>query len=67
MLVLPNFGHMNTSTIEFEPRDKILLMRTWTETDVVIFTSNFFLFQEGLEHQVLLTHQICNHVDQNNF
>ena len=46
MLVLPNFGHMNTSTIEFEPRDKILLMRTWTETDVVTFTSNFFYFKK---------------------
>ena len=46
MLVLPNFGHMNKSTIEFEPRDKVLLMRTWTENDVVTFTSNFFYFKK---------------------
>ena len=32
MLELPNLGHMNTSTIQFESRDKILLMASWTET-----------------------------------
>ena len=32
MLELPNFGHMTTSTIQFEPRDKILLVTSWTET-----------------------------------
>ena len=32
MLELPNFGHMITSTIQFESRDKILLMISWTET-----------------------------------
>ena len=29
MLELPSFGHMNTCTIEFESRDKILLMTSW--------------------------------------
>ena len=31
MLELPDFGHMNTSTIQFESRDKILLVASWTE------------------------------------
>ena len=31
MLQLPNFGHMNTSTIYFEPRDKIFLVTSSTE------------------------------------
>ena len=31
MLELPNFGHMTTSTILFESRDKILLVKLWTE------------------------------------
>ena len=26
-----NFGHMTTSTIQFESRDKILLVTSWTE------------------------------------
>ena len=28
---LPNFSHMATSIIQFESRDKILLMTSWTE------------------------------------
>ena len=31
MLKLPNFGLMNTSTIQFESRDEILLVISWTE------------------------------------
>ena len=31
MVELPNFDHMNTSTISFESRDKILLVTSWTE------------------------------------
>ena len=31
MLELPNFGHMTTSTILFQSRDKILLVKLWTE------------------------------------
>ena len=31
MLELPNFGHMITSTIQFESRDKILLVTSQTE------------------------------------
>ena len=32
MVELPNFGHMTTSTIQSELRDKILLMTSWVET-----------------------------------
>ena len=28
---LPNFGYMTTSTMQFESRDKILLVTSWTE------------------------------------
>ena len=31
MVELPNFGHMTTSTIKAESRDKILLMMSRTE------------------------------------
>ena len=31
MLELPNFGHMTTYKIKCESRDKILLVRSWTE------------------------------------
>ena len=31
MLELPGFGHMTTSTIQFDSRDKILLMTSWTQ------------------------------------
>ena len=30
MLELPKLGHMTTSTISFGPRDKILLVSSWT-------------------------------------
>ena len=30
MLELQNFGHMPTSTIQFESRDKILFVTSWT-------------------------------------
>ena len=30
-LKLPNFGHMTTSAMQFEPRDKILLVTSLTE------------------------------------
>ena len=30
MLELPNFGHITTSIIYFESRDKILLLTSWT-------------------------------------
>ena len=31
MLQLPNFGHMNTSTVQFESHDKILLVMSLAE------------------------------------
>ena len=46
MLELPNFGHMATFTLEFESRDKILLVTSWTEImDVIIsfFQKTFIL------------------------
>ena len=32
ILQLPRFGHMNISTIQFESRDKILLIIPWAKT-----------------------------------
>ena len=31
MLELPSFGHVTTSTIQFESRDKIWLVTPWTD------------------------------------
>ena len=31
MLKLPNFGHVTTSAIKFESRDKILFVTLWIE------------------------------------
>ena len=31
MLELPNFDHMTTFTIQFESRDKIVLVTSWAE------------------------------------
>ena len=31
MLQLPNFGHMTAFRIQFESRDKILLVMSWIE------------------------------------
>ena len=42
MLQLPNFGHMNTSAIQFESRDKILLVTS--STGIVTFS----LFQNNI-------------------
>ena len=67
MLVLPNFGYMNTSTTEYVPREKMLLMTTWTWIMTSLNYFIFSLFPEGLEFPILLTHQVCNNVDQNNF
>ena len=56
MLELPNFGHMTTPKIQFESRNKILLVTSWTE---IIF---------ALRHNLCLKihfcwhHQNCNHV-----
>ena len=45
MLQLPNFGHMTTSTIQFESREKILLATSLTEieTSSLLFQKNFNL------------------------
>ena len=44
MLQLPKFGHMTTSAIKFESRDKILLVTLWTETDIINFISKNIYF-----------------------
>ena len=41
MLELPNFGHVTTSTIQFESRDKIWLVMPLTEIMTL-----YFLFQD---------------------
>ena len=45
MLDLPNFGHMTTSTIQFESRIKILLVTLWTKhsTSWPLFQNAFIL------------------------
>ena len=45
MLQLPNFGHMTTSTLQFESREKILLVTSLTEieTSSLLFQKNFNL------------------------
>ena len=43
ILELPNFGQMTTSTIYFDSRDKILLMKPWAEIlmSQLLFQNNF--------------------------
>ena len=36
ILELTNFGHVTTPIISFEPRDKILLVTSWTENIMYI-------------------------------
>ena len=45
ILLLPNFGHMITSTLQFELRDKILLVTSLTKimTPQPIFPNAFIL------------------------
>ena len=45
MLELPNFSHMNTSTMQFKLRDKILLVTSWTEimASETLFQNTFTL------------------------
>ena len=31
LIELPNFGHMTTSTTEFDSHDKILMVRLWAK------------------------------------
>ena len=45
MLYLPNFAQMTTLTIQFESRDKILLVTSWTEilTSLTLLQKTFSL------------------------
>ena len=48
VLELPNFGHMINSTIQFELRDKILLMTSWTKNyDVITFILKYLYFKKA--------------------
>ena len=48
MLELPNFGHMTTSTIQFESSDKIWLVTSWTKNyDVMTFFSKYLYFKKA--------------------
>ena len=51
---LPNFGHMNTSTVKFESCDKILLVYLVKLYFKDTWSSQFYLHQQN-----------CNHVHQN--
>ena len=55
ILQVPNFGHMTTSTVSFESRDKILLVTSWIE----IMTSQL-LFQNTL---ILRRPRVVNFTD----
>ena len=46
MLELPNFGQMTTSTVEFESRDKTLLVTT-SCTEIMMF-QNILYFKISL-------------------
>ena len=47
ILELPNFGHMTTSIIWFESRDKILLVTSWAEIMMSWpFFQNIFILQK---------------------
>ena len=50
ILELPNFGHMTTSTISFEPCDKILLETSWTGimTPSPLFQNSIVLKRPGV-------------------
>ena len=48
MLELPNFGHMTTSTIYFESRDKILAGDVTDRSyDVITFVSKYLYFKKA--------------------
>ena len=66
MLELPNFGHMITSTMQFDSLDKILLVTSWTEVKCYNFYFKIILFQEGLEQPFCWHHQNCSHAYENN-
>ena len=47
MLELPLFGHMTTSTIFFESRDKCFGDVTGGNYDVITFISKYFYFKKA--------------------
>ena len=50
MLELPNSGHLAACTMQFEPRDKILLVTPWknTMTSQSLFQNAFILRKAGV-------------------
>ena len=47
MLDLPNFGHMTTSTILLESCDKVLLVTSVGNYDVITFISKYLYFKKA--------------------
>ena len=50
ILELPNFGHMTISTTQFESRDKILFVTSWSEimTSQPLLQNTFILRRPGV-------------------
>ena len=47
MLELPNFGHMSTSTIQFESHEKNFWDAVDTNYDVITFISKYIYFKKA--------------------
>ena len=64
MLQLPNFFHMTTFTIEYESRDKIILLTSWTETvtSEPLFQNNYLYFKKAWGSHFCWHHQNCSNV-----
>ena len=55
MLELPNFGHLATSTIQFESRDKIWMVMPLTEImTLYFFISKYFYLKKTYSSNFLL-------------
>ena len=66
MLEIPNFGHMTTSTIEFESRNKIFAVDDMDRNYDVITFQNTFILEKVWSSQFCWHHQSWNHIYQNN-
>ena len=66
MLKLANFDHINTSRIEFESCNKILLLTSWpvAMASQPLFENTFILRRPGVAN-FALHHQNCNHLNYN--
>ena len=66
MLEIPNFGHMTTSTIEFESRNKIFVVDGMGRKYDVIKFQNTVILKKVWSSQFCWHHQSCNDIYQNN-